>query len=706
MIDFQEDVNFEEQPKQVNPLSDIGRSFVGGISFGQRALYPVAQKINPELTKEEYSKYFPNMYYEPQTGLGNISKFAGEIAPWLLVPELKGANIFATGAKTGGVYGGVASGLGSLEQKGINPEKNLSDISSGIIGGSALGLAIPSAIGISKNAGNSILEVLEKVTGKTRGMYNHLTSPNTKALELGMTPPEANVVSPLQQYGMDIIKPLRQKAQAVQRLRGKVVGSAKKEAFERLGDTPIFDNKIVTSHIDDYVAGKSQYAKAPNALEKELIGLKDRLSKGIQQSQKNTQPLPPPKDNYLKDLSEYTPTLHREMAPSEADKLIGNTLTDMTGDRLYFSNKPELALGQGKNKGVILEFDSKGIQGQINTEKPTWNFDYANGNAEFVSKHTPQSVYRQNVKSVTIKPGARFTPAENRRFVNSLKGWNKVANEDGSITFLNPARQNKKAMTPKEAQGVLDELDDLINYKPSAGMTLSRQDKAIQNVAKKARLGLSSEMGRKFGLQYKNANKAYSEIQKFATPKGINDLNGVPDTTENVISNIFRKDVPESQLLSALKNIGGATKGEQTQQLIELNTLLKQHGYNQNALNQIEDFIMADKYANSFNAGGGFMSIIPGIIRQVEKPILKTIKKARSGENIIPMNDVARAIYNQINKVGSKGLDILKNPNVQRAMALNIMRKSVEPLYGGIQMNVPYDNNNNEIDFIQDNGGM
>lgn len=157
-----------------------------------------------------------------------------------------------------------------------------------------------------------------------------------------------------------------------------------------------------------------------------------------QAPQPQVKQLPPLNDNYLKDLSQYTPTLHREMSPAQAMKFIGNINTDMTPENLYFSNKPELALGQGANKGILVELDSKGIQGQVNTNKPLWESQYQQGNAEFISKLTPQSVYRQNVKSITIKPDAKFTTIESRVIKNSLKDWTKVVNEDGSITFIKP----------------------------------------------------------------------------------------------------------------------------------------------------------------------------------------------------------------------------------------------------------------------------
>src|SRR5574344_2829819 len=48
-----------------------------------------------------------------------------------------------------------------------------------------------------------------------------------------------------------------------------------------------------------------------------------------QAPQPQVKQLPPLNDNYLKDLSQYTPTLHREMSPAQAMKFIGNISTNM-----------------------------------------------------------------------------------------------------------------------------------------------------------------------------------------------------------------------------------------------------------------------------------------------------------------------------------------------------------------------------------------
>src|SRR5574344_2242112 len=215
-----------------------------------------------------------------------------------------------------------------------------------------------------------------------------------------------------------------------------------------VGEAPIQQvtpNKFAIEADTDIVQ-PAQTVEQPN------VGAIEQPAPEMVQPQPQVKQLPPLNDNYLKDLSQYTPTLHREMSPAQAMKFIGNISTNMTPEQLYFSNKPELALGQGANKGILVELDSKGIQGQVNTNKPIWESQYQQGNAEFISKLTPQSVYRQNVKSITIKPDAKFTTIERRVIKNSLKDWTKVVNEDGSITFIKPQVNVPEMVQPTTPQ--------------------------------------------------------------------------------------------------------------------------------------------------------------------------------------------------------------------------------------------------------------
>lgn len=161
-------------------------------------------------------------------------------------------------------------------------------------------------------------------------------------------------------------------------------------------------------------------------------------------------PLERIQDNYLKPLSEYTDKLYRETNAENALELLpGTNIMADTRAPIYFANTPDLALGQGKNKGVLIEFDAGDIQGQLNRSKPGWQVAYNRGQTEFVAKHNNQRTYQQAVRSVTIRPDAemdRVTKAQLRRV---LSGWTKQTNPDGSVTYIRPGLAQKTVQTTK-----------------------------------------------------------------------------------------------------------------------------------------------------------------------------------------------------------------------------------------------------------------
>ena len=148
--------------------------------------------------------------------------------------------------------------------------------------------------------------------------------------------------------------------------------------------------------------------------------------------------LPQMSDNYLKDLNNYSDTLYRETnAEGVLDLIDPNTLSDTSRKEVYFSNNKDLALGQGENKGILLEFNSKGLQGQVNTQKPTWQSEWQNNNAEFIGKFNNKNNYINNVKSVTIKNGAEINNPNGKRLLNQLENgnWKKELLENGDVKY-------------------------------------------------------------------------------------------------------------------------------------------------------------------------------------------------------------------------------------------------------------------------------
>lgn len=148
-------------------------------------------------------------------------------------------------------------------------------------------------------------------------------------------------------------------------------------------------------------------------------------------------PLPPVKNNDLRPLSDYSPTLYRETNVDKAIDLFSGLSVD---DKPFFANTQNLAKGQGKNTGVMIELDSEGLQGQVNTSKPGWELAYKNGEAEFVGKYNKS--YRENIKSVTITEAAK-TQKRVTALRNTLEqdGWGKELKPNGDIVLTRPVKE-------------------------------------------------------------------------------------------------------------------------------------------------------------------------------------------------------------------------------------------------------------------------
>jgi len=139
-----------------------------------------------------------------------------------------------------------------------------------------------------------------------------------------------------------------------------------------------------------------------------------------------------PADNYNGPISRHTDTIYREMHPSEA--IIDLPTSVAQGgfgpggvQRRFYADQPDLALGQGSNKGVRVEYDAAPFEGKINQEKPAWEFHYQNGNAEYVASPRPEENIRDAVRSFEVDPAAlsRVERAQYQRVISNLgeKGW-------------------------------------------------------------------------------------------------------------------------------------------------------------------------------------------------------------------------------------------------------------------------------------------
>lgn len=152
----------------------------------------------------------------------------------------------------------------------------------------------------------------------------------------------------------------------------------------------------------------------------------------------------PPTNNYRVPLSRYTDRLYRESDINEALAVIDPGSNGAGGPRdLYFSNTPDLALGQGANRGVLIEYAPHAIEGTINTSKPAWPVAWQGGAAEFVDRLGNPNSLTDSVRSVTVPATLVGDKPYRIRFARTLtylegQGWTKATLPDGSTRYTPP----------------------------------------------------------------------------------------------------------------------------------------------------------------------------------------------------------------------------------------------------------------------------
>lgn len=145
------------------------------------------------------------------------------------------------------------------------------------------------------------------------------------------------------------------------------------------------------------------------------------------------------------------PKFYRETSVDRAEVFLPNSTTsDHTPfgkPSIFLSDNPDLALGQGVNKGVMLEFRQEGIDAK---EHKIPASPLMKGK-EYIAETDPMSL-RNNLEAVTIRPDANSTRSEKARmmvFLNQL-GWDKTVNEDGSTTWRRPGGEIKQQVPEEE----------------------------------------------------------------------------------------------------------------------------------------------------------------------------------------------------------------------------------------------------------------
>lgn len=138
------------------------------------------------------------------------------------------------------------------------------------------------------------------------------------------------------------------------------------------------------------------------------------------------------------------PTLYRESSVRDAMSFLSqNTSHDLRDTSVFMATSPELALGQGKNKGIMLEFNPSGLSLRDNASKPGTGFANEVGGAkERIGLGNTQQQYQDSVSAIQFRP-SELPDLFSRRMVANLskelefKGWKKTVKGD-TVRFEKP----------------------------------------------------------------------------------------------------------------------------------------------------------------------------------------------------------------------------------------------------------------------------
>jgi hypothetical protein len=145
-------------------------------------------------------------------------------------------------------------------------------------------------------------------------------------------------------------------------------------------------------------------------------------------------------------MEQYSPVIWREVSVMRArDAIPGETdnLGGLTGYEMFMADNPDLALGQGANQGVLMEFDSGGLTGKINRAKPGWEVGFIEGwGSEYVVSGRGAKPLQNALRAIRVAKQAiarrefrvDLAPALRRL---ERAGWVKIESDD-FVQYVRP----------------------------------------------------------------------------------------------------------------------------------------------------------------------------------------------------------------------------------------------------------------------------
>ena len=202
-----------------------------------------------------------------------------------------------------------------------------------------------------------------------------------------------------------------------------------------------------------------------------------------------------------------TTKLYRETSPERAVEVFPTTPNQshgLGGDYTYLADTPDLALGQGKNTGVKLEFDRKGLN-VTRKRKPGQSPEMQGEGSEYVGNNSSAD-YSSSLSKVTVSAerlaearaasekfdyAGRGLPSGFEKELLELEkaGWKKTQHEDGSVSYERPdrdaaravAEENAAKAVPSEEAPVLDHAEP---DPPVTEETISRLTESLKKAGK------------------------------------------------------------------------------------------------------------------------------------------------------------------------------------------------------------------------------
>lgn len=144
-------------------------------------------------------------------------------------------------------------------------------------------------------------------------------------------------------------------------------------------------------------------------------------------------------------LDRFTDVMYRETSPDRALNMIPDA-SGIRGDLpdMFAANSPEYALGQGANKGAMVEMDTAGLTGKVSSKKPGWKQMYQDGYAEFSIQFNNSDAIQSSIRSITLdqtvlaKDKLLTRQWKNARTRLKSKGWTEEVLADGKIKLSRP----------------------------------------------------------------------------------------------------------------------------------------------------------------------------------------------------------------------------------------------------------------------------